>query len=247
MDYKSGFTFIFEDPNWFKKMFIAAVMLLLSIFIVPGLALAGYIVKTIRNVTEAVEHPLPEWTDWGELISIGFKMFVTGLVFSIPFIIVIVFLIALVIIGPITLGEDSELGGIMAIVFMILFEITVFLINIIVYLLTPAVIMQFAKTNSVTETVKPKNIWSLIKLNPTDYIVISLLGVALQTIASFGFIVFIVGIFFTAIYAELVKAHFLGQYLRIHAKNQDAQEIEQEQEDNAIDSCYNPSISSITD
>jgi hypothetical protein len=243
MDYKSGFTFVFEDPNWLKKMLMAAAMVLLSIFIIPGLALAGYIVKTIRNVAEAVEHPLPEWTDWGELISTGFKMFVTGLVFAIPFIVVLIFFLALVIMGPIALGEDSELGGIIAIVFMILFEITALLVNIIVYLLTPAVIMQFAKTNSISETVKPKNIWSIIKLNPSDYIVISLLGIALHSIASFGFIVFIVGVFFTAIYAELVKAHLLGQYLRIHAKDQNARE----QEDNAIDSCYNPSISSITD
>jgi hypothetical protein len=247
MDYKSGFTFIFADPNWFKKMFIAALVLLLSILIVPCLALVGYIVKSIRNAAEGMEHPLPEWTGWGELISTGFRMVLASLVYAIPFFIVILFVFSLAAMTPVFIDDNLEFIQIASIIFSAIAQLIVFIFNVIAYAFAPAIIMQFARTNSIRETIKPKNVISIIKMNTTDYVVICLLGVALQTMASFGIVAFLVGVFFTIVYAELVKAYLFGQYLRINLKNLNAQENAREQEDNAIDSCYNPSISSITD
>jgi hypothetical protein len=243
MDYKSGFTFVFEDPNWFKKMLIAVVMLLLSVFVVPGLALAGYFVKSLRNAADGTEYPLPEWTGWGELISIGLKMLLTGLIFMIPFFIVMIFIISLAATAPIFLGDTGDIITIASIFFSALAQLAIFTFGIIAYAFTPAIFMRFAISDSISQTVNPGNILAIIKMNSTDYVVICLLGIALETMAFSGIIAFIVGILFAVIYVELVKTFLLGQYLRINSKDQNTQE----QEDNAIDSCYNPSISIITD
>lgn len=70
----------FEDGSWMTKIAIGTVLQLLSILIVPYLAFTGYYLKTIKTTAEGEgeDKTLPEWDDWGGLISSGF-MFNLGL------------------------------------------------------------------------------------------------------------------------------------------------------------------------
>jgi RND family efflux transporter MFP subunit len=76
MDINKSLTFVTEDEQWVTKFIIGAVLALFSIFIIPGLFLAGYTVRLTRNVMDGMEQPLPEWTDWGGLFMDGLYIFI---------------------------------------------------------------------------------------------------------------------------------------------------------------------------
>jgi hypothetical protein len=216
MDYKSAFTYVLQDPDWVKKILIAFLIAILSIFIIPAFFLGGYFIKTIRNVADGVEKPIPEWNNWGGFFVTGLKMMVVGFIYAIPCFIIMAALFGLFML-PVILGPDNAEPSMF---FLILFEMSIFVFSAISYALMPSIIISFAQRERIADAVSPKKLISLVKSSPSDYVIVCLLAVALQTVASFGMIALIIGIFFTVIYAELVKANLFGQYIRLHLRPQ---------------------------
>ncbi len=99
MDVGKSIRFIFEDKQWFSKVLIGSLILLVSIpltFVLVGfLGLAivsGYSLDVLRNVRAGSARPLPEWRDrWGEWLIQGLKLLLILFVWSLPLIVLNVF------------------------------------------------------------------------------------------------------------------------------------------------------------
>ena len=87
---KTIFTYPFKDEHWQGKLAIAGGLMFASFIIpiVPYLALAGYMMRIIKQVVEGDGDPaLPEWDDWGELLLNGLKLVGQSFIFALPLII----------------------------------------------------------------------------------------------------------------------------------------------------------------
>ena len=96
MDIGKSFAFVFEDDQWITKILIAAAVLLVGILFSWVLAiplilaialLSGYMVEITRRVMAGQVDGLPEWDDWGALLTDGIKFLVIGIVYALPLII----------------------------------------------------------------------------------------------------------------------------------------------------------------
>jgi hypothetical protein len=71
VDIGRTFRFVFDDPEWVKKVLIGGAFTLASSFIIGIFFVAGYWVRLIRNVAAGSARPLPEWDDLGAIFSDG--------------------------------------------------------------------------------------------------------------------------------------------------------------------------------
>jgi len=83
-----AFTYFIEDKRWPQKAVIGTLFMLASLLIVPFFFVLGYELEIVRSVAAGDDHTLPEWTNLGKMFKEGASLFLIGLVYSIPVIIV---------------------------------------------------------------------------------------------------------------------------------------------------------------
>lgn len=112
MDFARALTFPFDDEEWLKKLGLA--VLIQFIPIVGTFAIQGWSFGISQRVKQNDATPLPDWSDFGGLLSRGFMLFLAQLVYQIPTVIffcVMSFIFLLPALG----GESEEaiaaLGG----------------------------------------------------------------------------------------------------------------------------------------
>ena len=84
MNYSRAFTYVFEDKNWLSKILIAGLISLIPI--IGQLYLFGWAIEIIRRVKAGRTDILPT-THFTYFLTLGLKMFVVALIYSIPVII----------------------------------------------------------------------------------------------------------------------------------------------------------------
>ncbi len=228
MDFGKAFTFMFEDPRWTVKLGIGTLVGLASILLspiliglVPALMLLGYSLDTGRNVIKRVEHPLPEWEDWGGLFVRGLKLMVAFLVWMLP-------LIALSIPLAIGAGLSSNNGNASSVssasmtfgVLLIVCSSCVMMLwGLLVALFAPAIFIRLAATGRLSTAFEIGKLWRLTRENLGNVILSLLLVVVAGLIASvagsLGLLLLICGVFLTVpaatLWQYLVQAHLFGQ------------------------------------
>lgn len=217
MDIGSAFTFMFDDQDWIKKIAIGGGITLAGVILSPiliGLALflpiSGYMLETIKNVRDGRPVPLPEWTDFGALFTKGLMVFVIGLVYSIP----------AIVLYCITFGAqfavqdaNSDVAGAMAVVLGCLACLQI-LFGLLATALLPAGLIRYAESDSLGAAFQFGEIFRFISNNIGDYIIVVLLTWVAQFVAGFGVILCVIGVFFTGFWAILVTANLYGQLAR---------------------------------
>jgi hypothetical protein len=100
-------TYMFKDPNWVTKMLLGG---LFGIIPIVNFVTGGYGLQVINNVRGDRAPVLPEWNDFGKMWVDGLKLFVIGLIYSIP-----IWLIGLVTGAPAAMigatSDDPDLVG----------------------------------------------------------------------------------------------------------------------------------------
>lgn len=76
----------YPSSNWGKVLFLGVIMIA-SILIVPVFLLIGYLFRIIKATLAGLDE-LPEFDEIGEMFVDGLKVFVVGIVYSIPVIII---------------------------------------------------------------------------------------------------------------------------------------------------------------
>ncbi len=83
---KEIFRFPFIGPEWRNRFLLGSVLLLASFLIpiLPGLIVAGYALRIVRQAIQGEELYLPPWDDWGKLFLDGLRWTVVSIVFFLP-------------------------------------------------------------------------------------------------------------------------------------------------------------------
>jgi hypothetical protein len=203
MDYGKSFTYVFKDEKWISKFLIGVVVSLIPIV---NLAALGYIVELVKNVRDGLKTPLPEWDEFGAFFFSGLKFFLGTLVYALPIILVSLVVLPFSIIGGDQPGAFIQLAIVAA-------SMVSMLLGILVTLLLPAMLVQFAKREEISDMFAFAEIWDMIRSDLVTYFVILIfLFFATSIVAGAGIIACFIGVFFTSWYAYLISGHLVGQY-----------------------------------
>jgi hypothetical protein len=211
-DFVKCFTYVFEDPRWLNKILIGGLWYL-AMFVLIGIPFVlGYFARVIRNVIAEVPNPLPEWDDLGEFFSEGLRLFVAGLVYALP---MIVIFIGLYLPGIIASASDSEsarnLGG----GFMACGACVAIPLSLAVAFFAPAAMLRVITSGRIGAAFEFGRIWAFIRGNFINYLLAIVVHFVANFASQFGVILCVIGIVFTAFWSMLVSAHALGQAWRL--------------------------------
>jgi len=214
MNIERGFKFVFQEKNWLAKIVVGGLMILFSFLIIPLLIYYGYLVEVTRRVIKGEEQLLPDWDNIGHKISNGFKILVVILVYLIPPILLLV----------LSSFFEADFNGFKnrEIVAMLnsgdiywLFLISAFIYFILFDLALPFIIGRYAENESLNDAFAFSEILEMFRNNFGDAVIVLLLSVFLSLLASLGFVIFLIGIVFTAFWANVVVCYLYGElYLK---------------------------------
>ncbi len=206
MDIGKSFSFVFQDPNWVGKIIIGGLISLIPV--VGWLLVIGYMIAIARNVINGDPQPLPEWSDFGQILVDGIYGFVIAFVYSLPIIVVACFFWM-----PASLITSE--GGDAEALFSLLsccFSLFVFLYAVFVgWFFIPAALGRFAKTQDLASALRFGEILDISRANVGAYLIALLVSWVVGFLASFGVILFCIGVIFTAFYSQCVTGHIYGQ------------------------------------
>ena len=215
MDIGKSFTYVFEDPNWIKKVLIGGIV---SIIPIVNFAAIGYMVTTLKNVTDGQPQPLPEWGNFGEHLMKGLYVFVGALIYIAP----ILLLYCCMMVLPIVLGgagsaagrdAGSALAGVGSLLSMCL-GCLMFLFILAVAVMFPAALTRYAVSGQLSTFWDFRGNFDLISKNLATYIIAILIVWVAGFVAGFGIILCFIGVIFTSFWSQLVGAHVYGQFWR---------------------------------
>jgi hypothetical protein len=202
MDFGLAFSYVFEDEDWIKKIVITGIISIIPI--IGQIALLGWSLEVARRVIRGDATPLPDWSDFGGLLTLGVKAFVISFVFALP-------LMFISIPSAFINSADSDSGQ--AVLTFLIFCISCFglIYGLALAFFLPAAYGELAATDELGASFNIGKIFGHIRAAPSAYLLTFLGMIAAGILASFGVILCIVGVLFTGAYAYAVQGHLFGQ------------------------------------
>jgi hypothetical protein len=209
MDFKTPFTFIWDDPQWIRKIMITGLVSLIPIF--GWVYLFGWMLEIDRRVIRQQVPLLPE-LEFTDRLILGLKGTVVSLAYALPILILMIPVWLVTGIVP----DNTQSSGTSAIVLVTFLCITglVSVYALLVYTILPAAMSHLAVRGALKDGLNIKDVWGLVKADPGAYLS-GLAGTFIAgLIAPLGAAVFGIGIVFTSAYSMAILAHFYGQAYR---------------------------------
>ncbi len=223
MDFIRALTFITEDERWKEKIAMGTVVALISGMLTVVLVgvlgifiIMGYSLRLMQNVQRGDPKPLPEWDQWSEDLTRGFKLFIVTLVWSLPAV-----LVSLpVIFGSILASTDSDVAAVFGVSVIMLGACLSMLYAIFLYLVTPAFTVQFAEREQISDGLRVSDVWAWTRVRLGDVIMFLVAfivaSMVISTVGSIaGMVLCFVGLIVTIPLATLLTAlyqyHLMGQ------------------------------------
>ena len=202
MEFGKAFTFVFDDPDWLKKVGIGSLLLLIPIL--GTLMITGWGFHLTRNVIRREAYPLPDWSEFGDILLKGLQVFVIGLVYALP--IILISACSGGVIGFLQEGDDSivSLVSICLSCFSMLY-------GILLMLVVPAAVGNFAAKDEFGAAFRFGDVFGLVRTAPGPYILVVLGGIVAGAITFLGLLLCIIGVIFTTAYAFAINGHLYGQ------------------------------------
>jgi hypothetical protein len=205
MKFGDAFTYVFQDQDWFKKLIIPGLVMLIPIL--GQIVVLGWSLKVTQNVIRNDPSPLPE-LDFGGDLSMGFKALVVSLVYSIPALVIYIpFMIITALAG--NSGDDTMMTvmGIAGACFGLIMAVY----GIAVAFVIPAAYARTAVEDSIGAGLKFGEVFNMVKKAFVPYLLVVLGTIVSSFIGSLGSIACIIGILVTMPYAMAVNGHLYGQ------------------------------------
>ena len=225
MDFGKAFVFMFQDPNWLRKLLIGTLLVLAGLVfsvvligIIPLLMVLGWTQVTLRNVLDGQEHPMPEWENWGDFLVRGLKLFVAMLIWLLPiFILTVPMIIGSTLLQNQNSGSAAGVGGGVLIACA---SCLMLLWGIFVALISPAIYVRLAAFDRFSAAFEIGELWAFTRENIGRVILAIILlalvsSIVVPIIGFLGLIVCLVGVLisipFSSLWQYLVTAHLYGQ------------------------------------
>lgn len=231
MDINKSFSFPFEDNQWVSKLGLGAVIAMIPIL---NFAWSGYMVELIRNVMNGAREPLPNWDDFGKKFNDGLMLFLAGLVYALPLLVVICLPLSIMVVPALMSGNQDLQGlaeGIMgasSILFLCL--LCVFgIYSLILSVVYPVILVLYAREGTLASCFKFREVFDLISKNMSPFLTawgISLVAgfvvglvaglfQVLNVIPCIGQIISFVLTIGTVVYTSAIYSHLFGQFGRM--------------------------------
>lgn len=224
MDFGKAFTFVFDDPDWVKKLGIAAAIFLVSLLlsvVIVGLAglvlIAGWMYELVRRVINHDPTPLPEWDDFGGYFKKGLQVVVVGFVYSLPAILVSACQQTLAVMMQNQSGSDQTMASAAMLVAVCLGCFSL-IYGIFLGIVLPAAIGNLVAAGQMSAGFRFGEVFGLVKAAPGAYIMVLLGGIVASIIASLGVILCAIGIVATMAYATVIQGHLYGQAYNVASR-----------------------------
>jgi hypothetical protein len=175
MDIGKSFSYPFEDDEWLSKLFIGAIVNAVPIV---NFAFTGYTVDIVRNVSEGVSLPLPDWSEFGDKFVKGFLIWAAGFIYSLPAII-----IACLPLGFLVIPVATESSNVSDTFFSVFTGIGIFLVCLLaIYMLLlsfyfPAVYINFARKGNFGSCFEIGEIFRIVSANLGQYLTAWLISI----------------------------------------------------------------------
>lgn len=230
MDYGKALTFITEDPRWQQKIatgigviLVSALLSVVLIGVVGFLIAMGYCVRLLQNVRDGQTYPLPEWDQWGEDLTRGFKLFVVSLVWALP---IIIFTIPTGIGAAISdNSRSSDPGQFVGSILTICGSCLSMLYGLFLALVMPGYSIAFARDEQINSGLRFRDIWGWTQDHLGDVLMVAIIylvaSIAFGLLGAIvGALLCIVGLVVTIPLAALVtylfQYHLYGQLAYAH-------------------------------
>jgi len=195
LDVGKAFSLLFADKRWLEKWLVGALLHIAACLIVGIPFLLGYLLEVARRAMDAEVFELPEWNNyWG-------VYFGPGLVFFI--IIIICFLPAVFL---------RMISGCLVLPYLLLVGFTL-----------PVITFRFAMTGDLASAFRFREIFDFIQNNAANLVVVWFVGLLALVVASFGILAFLIGICFSAFWAEVAMFYLAGSLARVAPKTASAE------------------------
>jgi hypothetical protein len=207
MDLGKSFSFVFEDENWVAKIIIGGIISIIPI--IGWFLVMGYMVGIARNVIRGNPRPLPEWSDFGQMIVDGLYGVIVALVYMLPLIIV-----ACIFYAPsmwIFADESGDIGTMGTLVSCCFTAFAVLYGLIAGWFFIPSALGRYADTDDLGAALRINEVLNLSRANPGAFLVALLVSILAGFLAGFGVILCCIGVLFTSFYSQLVTGHIYGQ------------------------------------
>ena len=189
-------------------LFYVAAFLIIGIFFIMG-----YCARLARNVIAGIPNPLPEWDDLGEYFGEGLGLFVIGLAYMAPVVVIVagIFIPAILVAGSV----DEEVlrnasGGAMSCAWCLIFPL-----SLAVSFFLPGGLLLAVVERRFTAAFEFGRLWAFIKGNFANYLLAYVVYLVARFAVPFGLILFCIGVVFTAFWAFVVATYAFGQAYRL--------------------------------
>jgi hypothetical protein len=172
--------------------------------LVAFVLVCGYSVEITRRVIRGNAEELPEWDNWGGLFTDGLKVWVIGIVYALPMIIVGICLG----IPSGLLSEDAE--GLATLLGLVVGCLD-FLWAIVMSITLPAAIAFYVDYDDIGAAFRFSEIFAFVRDNLKTYLVTFVMSWVANFVGGLGSIVCGVGWLVTGPYAWMVTGHLYGQ------------------------------------
>lgn len=206
MDFGKAFTFVFEDPDWLKKVAINALIGLIPL--VGQFYVMGWGLEVARRIIAGSTEPLPE-VDFGTYLGHGFKALVVSLVWTAP-----IWLVSIVFaaIAALTSNADPDVAEAVAMVGGLCVGLVGIVFGIALGIMLPAALTRTVVFGSIRDGLNFGAVWRLVAAAPGPWLLVLVGSVVAGFAASLiGSLACGIGVFFTMTLYQAVMGHFYGQ------------------------------------
>lgn len=206
MDFSRAITYIFNEPNWVKKILLTGLISVIPFF--GFIYLIGWIAEIVERVRTNSYFLLPEMFSISYFIE-GLKLALTGLIYCVPYFVISMIIRAVdwawvrIFNGFLENAGSSFLVFINSAVGFIYFFCFLFII--------PCVLFIYLERRNIRDTLQFKRIYLTIKNDPKTFLYLLLALVLCLIVASFGISVFYIGVIFTIPFGAAIYSYLVGQ------------------------------------
>jgi len=207
MDFGKAFTYAFDDPDWLKKIGIAGLIMIIPI--IGWLAVAGWALEVTRRIIRHEPQLLPEWNNFGDFLMKGLMMWIIGLVYALP----IILLSLCIQVGLALVLKNSGSGGATSAMTILSICVSIFSVvyGLLMAFVVPAAYANYVVKGQLGAAFRFGEVFGLVRSAPTAYLMVLLGSIVAGFIGSLGAIACVIGMLFTYAYAMLIQAHLWGQ------------------------------------
>lgn len=208
MDFGKAFAFQFEDPDWLKKIGIAALLLFIPLLGV--LWVTGWSLEITKRVIRREPDPLAAWDDFGGLLVRGFQVFIIGFVYALP---IILLSTCISILFPSVFDPNASNDNVASAIWVVVVCINCLslLYGILLAFVIPAALGNFAAKEQFGAAFRFGEVLGLVRAAPMAYLLALIGNFIAGIIAMLGIILCFVGVLITNAYAQSVIGHLVGQ------------------------------------